>query len=431
MIWQPEAETLPRESMEALQLGRLRTTAERVLSRVPFLAGRLRAAGLTSGQDLASLADLRQLPFVTKSDLRDHYPFGLLAVPVSELARIHASSGTRGKPTIVGYTRRDVEMWADVVARCLGMAGVKPGMLIHNAYGYGLFTGGLGLHQGAERFGCAVLPISGGLTDRQALLLRDLGGQVLCCTPSYAVSIAEALEAARVDPEDLRLEIGIFGAEPWTDALRDTIERRLHITALNIYGLSEIVGPGVSAECAEGKSGSHINEDHFYPEVVDPRTGASLPPGSEGELVFTTLTKEALPLIRYRTGDITTLDPRPCPCGRTTARMAPIRGRTDDMLIIRGVNLYPSEVERVLLQLDEVAPHYQLVVRRPGALDEILVRCEPLHEGVDRTRLQRHIEATLRRSTGLAFAVEVAGRGTLPRSEGKALRVLDARSLRA
>jgi phenylacetate-CoA ligase len=429
MIWQPDVETLSRERMEALQLARLRTTIDRVLQQVPVLGERLRAAGVASPHDIASLADGRLLPFVTKSDLRDNYPFGLFAVPADQIVRIHASSGTRGKPTIVGYTRGDVDVWSQVVARCLAMAGVRPGMLIHNAYGYGLFTGGLGLHQGAERFGCTVLPISGGFTERQAMLLRDLRGQVLCCTPSYAVSIAEALEAAGVDPKALPLAIGIFGAEPWTEELRSAIERRLDLVALNIYGLSEIVGPGVSAECAEGRNGSHVNEDHFYPEIIDPVTGQSLPPGAEGELVFTTLTKEALPLIRYRTGDISALDSAPCACGRTTVRMARIRGRYDDMLIIRGVNLYPSEVERVLLQVGDVLPHYQLVVTRPGALDEVCLRCEPASTDVDREALRRRVQRALHEQTGLSFAVDVLDPRTLPRSEGKALRVVDHRSV--
>ncbi len=427
MIWQPEAECLPRETLRALQLERLRATIQRVLTHVPVFAERLRDAGIRSPNDIRSLADLERVPFVTKSDLRDHYPFGLLAAPVDRLTRIHASSGTRGKPTVVGYTQHDLNVWSDVVARCLAMAGVRPGMLIHNAYGYGLFTGGLGLHQGAERLGCAVLPISGGLTERQAMLLRDLGGQVLCCTPSYAISIAEALDAAHIEAGSLRLAIGIFGAEPWTEELRAAIERRLHIVALNIYGLSEITGPGVSAECVEGRNGSHVNEDHFYPEIIDPVNGRPLGPGEEGELVFTTLSKEAMPLIRYRTGDISALDGAPCPCGRTTSRMARIRGRYDDMLIIRGVNLYPSEVERVLLSMNEVAPHYQLVVTRPGTLDELLVQCEPATETVDRATLRAHLEGALHRETGLTFQVEVTGWNELPRSEGKALRVLDQR----
>ncbi len=411
MIWNSDIETLPRERMHALQLDRLRATVSHILTSAPVLAARLRAAGIARGDDLRSLADLARVPFTTKADLREHYPFGLLAVPADRLARIHASSGTRGKPTIVGYTAADLAMWAEVVARCLAMAGVRPRMVVHNAYGYGLFTGGLGLHAGAELLGCTVLPISGGATQRQAQLLRDLGGEVLCATPSYALSIAEALLAAGIDPSSLRLRVGVFGAEPWTDELRVEIERRLHLSAVNIYGLSEIVGPGVSAECAEGRNGSHIHEDHFLPEIIDPDTGASLPPGQMGELVFTTLTKEALPLTRYRTGDIASLDPRPCVCGRTTMRMSRIRGRRNDMLIIRGVNLYPSEVERVLLGVGDIAPHYQLVVDRPGALDEISIVCELAAGRVDRDTVSARLHRALQEQLGLSFTVRNVGPG--------------------
>jgi phenylacetate-CoA ligase len=307
------------------------------------------------------------------------------------------------------------------------MAGVEPGMVVHNANGYGLFTGGLGFHQGAELMGCVVVPVSGGLTQRQVMLLQDLGGQVLCSTPSYALNIAEAIEAAGIDPGTLSLRIGLFGAEPWTEELRGELERRLGLRALNVYGLSEIVGPGVSAECAEGRAGSHVQEDHFLPEVIDPETGEPLPPGQEGELVFTTLTKEALPLIRYRTGDISSLDPAPCVCGRTTVRMGPVRGRYDDMLIVRGVNLYPSEVERILLGTGDVAPHYQIVLERPGALDELTVLCEPAEDGADRDLLRARLQRTLREQTGLTIAVQVLERDGVPRSEGKAVRVVDRR----
>jgi phenylacetate-CoA ligase len=426
-MWNPEVETLPRERLEALQLERLRAAVGRVLARVPPLGSRLRAAGITSPDDIRSLADLRRLPFTRKIDLREHYPFGLLAVPVAELVRFHGTSGTRGKPTIVGYTRNDLAMWSEVVARCLALAGVRPGMVVHNAYGYGLFTGGLGLHQGAELSGCTVVPISGGLIQRQATLLQDLGGQVLCCTPSYALCIAEALETAQIDPRTLKLEVGIFGAEPWSEELRGEIERRLGLAAVNIYGLAEIVGPGVSAECIEARNGSHIQEDHFLPEIVDPETGEPLAPGQEGELVLTPVTKEALPLIRYRTGDISSLEVTPCACGRTTVRMSRIKGRYDDMLIIRGVNLYPSEVERILLSVGDVAPHYQLVVDRPGALDELSLLCEPAREGLDRGLLQSRLQHALREQTGLAIAVQVLERDRVPRSEGKAVRVVDKR----
>jgi len=426
-MWNPEIETLSRERMDALQLERLRSAVGRVLARVPPLGARLRAAGITSADDIRSLADLGRLPFTTKTDLREHYPFGLFAVPVAELVRIHGSSGTRGKPTIVGYTRNDLAMWSEVVARCLALAGVRPGMVVHNAYGYGLFTGGLGLQHGADLLGCTVVPVSGGLTQRQAMLLQDLRGQVLCCTPSYALSIAEALETARIEPGTLELEVGIFGAEPWSEELRGEIERRLGLAAVNIYGLAEIVGPGVSAECIEARNGSHIQEDHFLPEIVDPETGEPLAPGQEGELVLTPVTKEALPLIRYRTGDISSLEPSPCVCGRTMVRMSRIKGRYDDMLIIRGVNLYPSEVERILLGVGDVAPHYQLVVDRPGTLDELSLLCEPAREGLDRGLLQSRLHHALRQETGLSIAVQVLERDRVPRSEGKAVRVVDRR----
>ena len=427
MIWNTEAETLPRERLEALQLERLRATLKRVLEAVPPQRDRLRGAGFASAEDLESLDDLRRLPLSAKADLREHYPFGLLAVPRDEVVRIHASSGTRGKPTVVGYTRADLDVWSEVMARCLALGGVRPGMVLHNAYGYGLFTGGLGFHQGGELMGCTVIPVSGGFTQRQVLLLQDLGGEVLCCTPSYALNLAQALGEAGVDPAGLRLEVGMFGAEPWTEEMRGEIERRLGLVAVNIYGLSEIVGPGVSAECAEGRNGAHIQEDHFLAEIVDPDSGEPLPPGREGELVFTTLTKQALPMVRYRTGDISTLDREPCVCGRTTARMGRIRGRYDDMLIIRGVNLYPSEVERILLGVGEVAPHYQLVVDRPEALDELTVLCEPAGAGVDATALAARVERALHEETGVSIAVRVVAVGEVPRSEGKAVRVIDRR----
>jgi phenylacetate-CoA ligase len=428
VIWDPGVETLHREGMTDLQLTRLRGMVERVLGSASPLADRLRSVGITAGGDIRSLGDLAHLPFTRKADLREHYPFGLLTVPPTELARVHASSGTRGKPTVVGYTRQDLATWAQVVARCLAMAGVRPGMIVHNAYGYGLFTGGLGLHQGAELLGCPVIPISGGMTQRQLMLLQDLGGQVLCATPSYALNIAEALEAEGIARGSLHLEVGVFGAEPWTTELRQAIEERLGLVALNIYGLSEIIGPGVSAECRVGRAGSHIQEDHFLPEIVDPATGDPLPEGEEGELVFTTLTKEALPLVRYRTGDIASLDSSPCVCGRATVRMSRIRGRYDDMLIIRGVNLYPSEVERILLEVGDFAPQYQLVVERPESLDQLTLVCEPSSDATDRGDLQRRLERALREQTGLSVAVQLVERGGVPRSEGKAVRVVDRRA---
>jgi phenylacetate-CoA ligase len=427
VMWNHEAETLPRRMLETLQLDRLRATVTRVLTVNTPLAGRLREAGITSGEDVRSLADLGRLPFTYKTDLREHYPFGLLAVPPDRLVRVHASSGTRGKPTIVGYTSHDLAVWGEVVARCLVMAGVRPGMVAHNAHGYGLFTGGLGFHLGAELLGCVVVPAAAGMTQRQVMLLQDLRAQVLFATPSYALSIAEACEQAGVDPKSLHLEVAVLGAEPWTEEMRGEIERRLNLRAMNMYGLSEIIGPGVAAECADGAGGSHIQEDHFLPEVVDPETGEPLPPGEEGELVFTTLTKEALPLIRYRTGDISALESGPCLCGRTSVKMRRVRGRYDDMLIVRGVNLYPSEVERILLSTGEVAPHYQIVLDRPRTMDVMTVLCEPVRDDIDRDALQTRLVHALREETGLTMKVQVLPRDAIPRSDGKAVRVIDHR----
>jgi phenylacetate-CoA ligase len=426
VLWNRERETLPRDRLAVLQLQRLRQTIARQLESVAPMRERLREAGVTSPEDITSLDDLSRLPLTRKSDLRDHYPFGLFAVPREQVVRIHASSGTRGKPTVVGYTRNDLDVWSEVMARTLALAGVQAGMVVHNAYGYGLFTGGLGFHMGAERMGCTVVPISGGLSQRQVLMLEDLGGQVLCCTPSYALNIAQTLLEQGIGLERLELQVGIFGAEPWTEAMRDALERQLGLKALNVYGLSEIVGPGVAAECIEARHGAHVQEDHFLVEVVDARSGQPVGPGVEGELVFTTLTKEALPMLRYRTGDVSSIDLSTCECGRTTARMARIRGRIDDMLIIRGVNLYPSEVERVLLSVGDVAPHYQLVVDRPEAMDELTVLCEPL-ASVDADGLRRRVEHALREATGLSMRVRVLEPGGVPRSEGKAVRVVDNR----
>ena len=422
-----EIERAPRESLEALQLERLRALVARLLDRVAPTRERLHDAGVRDARDVESLDDLPRLPFSVKADLRAHYPFGLLAVPREELVRVHASSGTGGKPTVVGYTRADLDTWTEVMARCLAMAGVRRGMVVHNANGYGLFTGGLGFHQGAEHLGATVIPVSGGFTTRQVTLLRDLGGQVLFATPSYALQIGQAVAEAGMGPDDLALEVGVFGGEPWTAAMGREIERLLGLAALNMYGLSEIIGPGVAVECREARAGSHVNEDHFLPEVIDPVSGSPLGPGEDGELVFSTLTKEALPLLRYRTGDIAALHREPCACGRTLVRLGPIRGRRDDMLIIRGVNLYPSQIEHALLGVAGVAPHYQLVVQRPGALDELTVHCEPAGDGIDHDDLRSRLARTLREATGITIAVEVLAPGTVPRSEGKAVRVVDRR----
>jgi phenylacetate-CoA ligase len=428
MLWNREAETRPREQLERLQLDRLRWTLGRQLESVAPIRDRLFDAGVRSPQDVKSLEDLRRLPLTRKTDLREHYPFGLFAVPRQEIIRIHASSGTRGKPTVVGYTRADLEVWSEVMARTLALAGAEPGMVLHNAYGYGLFTGGLGFHMGAELMGCTVVPMSGGLSQRQVLMLEDLGGEILGCTPSYALNIAQTLAEQGVRLDRLKLRFGAFGAEPWTEQMRQEIERQLELQAVNVYGLSEIVGPGVSAECVQVRQGAHIQEDHFLVEVIDPETEQPVAPGQEGELVFTTLTKEALPMLRYRTGDISSVDQSPCECGRATARMARVRGRFDDMLIIRGVNLYPSEVERVLLSVSDVAPHYQIVVERPGAMDELTVLCEPAIELADDASLQRRIKYALREATGLSMQVQLLAPGGVARSEGKAVRVIDRRT---
>ena len=399
MIFQPELETLPRPELERLQLERL--------------SGRF---------GVGSFEELAEQPFATKSMLRDAYPFGLLRVPLSDCVRIHASSGTRGKPTIVAYTRGDVERWADCCARALAAAGAEPGTIVHVAYGYGLFTGGLGLHYGSERLGCTTVPASGGNTPRQAQLLEDLGAEILCCTPSYALAIADHVE----DVSRLSLRAGVFGAEPWTEELRASIEAGLGLRALDIYGLSEVMGPGVSSQCLEGE-GLHVNEDHFLVEVVDPSSGERLADGETGELVFTTLTKEALPFLRYRTGDLASLTREPCPCGRTLARMSRVLGRTDDMLVIRGVNVFPSEVERALLAIAELAPHYRLIVTRPARLDELEVEAEVREHVPPGRELVVRAEEQLARALGLTARVTLLPPQTVPRSEGKALRVIDRR----
>jgi phenylacetate-CoA ligase len=398
-------EQLPRDELRALQLSRLRGTF---------------------GLEVGSVEEVASLPFATKSALREAYPFGLLRVPVAELARLHASSGTHGKPTVVGYTPADLEAWTELMARCMTMAGVRPGMLIHNANTYGLFTGGHGFHQGAERIGCPLLPVSGGFTARQALLLHDLGAQVLIATPSYALVIAQAVADAGIDPASLRLELGLFGGEAWTEGLRAQIERALPgLRAVNFYGLSEMCGPGVAAECLEARDGLHVHEDHFLVEVIEPESGEPVEEGVEGELVFTTLAKEAMPLLRYRTGDVGSVTTEPCACGRTTARIRGLRGRIDDMITVRGVNLYPSNVEHLLVSVPEVAPHYQLVVQRPGAMDEVTVQCEPAADGVDVAVLRSRVETILHEHMGIRLEVEVLPPGGVPRSEGKAVRIVD------
>jgi phenylacetate-CoA ligase len=420
-------ETLPREQLRDLQLRRLRETVDRVLGCQPAGANRLVEAGIAAADDVRSLADLERVPFATKADLRAAYPFGLLAVPRADLVRVHASSGTHGKPTLVAYTRTDLETWTELMARCMTMAGVRAGMTIHNANGYGLFTGGLGFHQGGERLGATVVPVSGGFTTRQAMLLSDLGAEVLVSTPSYALVIAQALREAGLDPAGLPLALGLFGGEPWSEPMRAELEGELGLAAINFYGLSEMCGPGVATECLQARNGLHVQEDHFLVEVVDPSDGRPVAPGIEGELVFTTLTKEALPLIRYRTRDIGAVDPEPCACGRTTARLVGLRGRHDDMLIIRGVNLHPSQVEHLLLGVDGASPHYRLILERRGPLDELTLEFEPT-PGHDRAALADRVARVLREHTGLRIGVSVVQPGTIPRSVGKASRVVDRRS---
>jgi phenylacetate-CoA ligase len=425
-IWDP-VETAPRERLRELQLARLRATVDRTLHRQPVFASRLAEAGITDAREIASLDDLARLPFSRKSDLRDNYPFGLLAVPREEIVRVHASSGSHGKPTVVGYTRADLAAWSEVMARCMTTAGVRPGMVFHNANGYGLFTGGLGFHYGGERIGATVVPVSGGFTARQAMLLSDLGGQALSATPSYALVIAQGIRDAGLDPADLPLEIGLFGGEPWTEEMRRQLDRDLDIKAVNFYGLSEMCGPGVAAECVVARDGLHVQEDHFLIEVVDPESGEPVAEGEDGELVFTTLAKEAQPLIRYRTGDVGSVTTEPCACGRTMTRIADLHGRLDDMLIIRGVNLFPSNVEHLLLAVEEVGPHYRLFIDRPEQMDEVTVECEPAVPGVDAAGLTERLESLLREHTGIRIAVSVVEPGAVPRSEGKAVRVVDRR----
>jgi phenylacetate-CoA ligase len=425
-------EVLERERLEELKLQRLRETVDRLYEKVPFYRKKLDEAGFRPG-DIRELSDLQKLPFTTKDDLREHYPFGLFAVPMRDIVRIHASSGTTGKPTVVGYTANDIRVWADLVARTIVAAGGTPDDIVHVAYGYGLFTGGLGLHYGAEMLGATALPMSGGNTKRQIRLMVDFGSTILCCTPSYALNIAEVMREMGVTREMIKLKAGILGAEPWTDEMRVQIEEELGISAHDIYGLSEVVGPGVSIECGE-KNGLHVFEDCFIPEIIDPDTGETLPPGQKGELVFTNINKEGLALLRYRTRDISALDVSPCPCGRTHVRMKRITGRTDDMLIIRGVNVFPSQVEAVLMQIPGLSPHYQLVVDRVENLDvlEVQVEVSPqvFSDEIKRLEeLERRIAEEVQSYLGLSVKVRLMEPRSIQRSEGKAVRVIDRRKM--
>ncbi len=432
MNWE-EIETLPRPGLESIQLNRLQKLVHRVYETVAPYKAKMDEAGVKPG-DIQSLADLRHLPFTTKDDLRDNYPFGLFTVPMDEIVRVHASSGTTGKPTVVGYTAQDIKMWASVMGRALAMAGVTKGDMVHNAYGYGLFTGGLGAHYGIEYLGATVIPVSGGNTKRQITIMRDFGSTVLMATPSYALNLADAMADVGVSPEDLKLRVGIHGAEPWSENMRDEVEQKLGIKAVDIYGLSEVIGPGVAMECLQSERGMHIQEDHFLPEIVDPDTFEPLPYGEPGELVFTTLTKEAFPIIRYRTKDLSRLFAEPCPCGRTLVRMEKVTGRTDDMLIIRGVNVFPSQVEHVLMGVEGVEPHYQLEVNRQGNLDTMSVLVE-VSENVfsDEIKvlenLTKKIQVEIKDLLGVTCAVKLVEPKTIKRSEGKAQRVIDNRKL--
>jgi len=406
---------------------------ERVYATVPFYRKRLDEAGVKP-KDVKSLDDLQRLPFTSKKDLRDNYPFGMFSVPMENVVRIHASSGTTGKPTVVGYTARDISTWAELMARSLAAGGAGRGDIIHNAYGYGLFTGGLGVHYGAERLGASVIPISGGNTKRQVLIMKDFGATILTCTPSFALHLAEVAEEMGVQFGQLRFKSGIFGAEPWSEKMRGEIERKLHLVALDIYGLSEVMGPGVAMECIEAKQGLHIFEDHFIPEIIDPETEKTLPYGERGELVFTTISKEAFPVIRYRTRDITSLNREPCVCGRTHIRMNRVSGRSDDMLIIRGVNVFPSQIESVLMEMEGVEPHYQLIVDREGSLDTLTVEVEVgeaafSDEIKELQNVEQKIAKNIKEYLGVSAKVKLVEPKTIARSEGKAQRVIDNRKL--
>ena len=446
MIFDREHECMDRESLKTLQSERLVALAKRVYDRVPFYRSLFGEVGVAP-EKVRGLQDLPSLPFTRKYHLRDNYPFGLFAVPLKEVVRIHASSGTTGKPTTVGYTKNDITMWADVMARALAGAGTTVDDVVQVAYGYGLFTGGLGAHYGAEHLGASVIPISGSNTQRQLMLMQDFGTTVICCTPSFMLYLYDVAQQLQLDVTKFPLKVGVFGAEPWSDAMRRDIEKKWDIKACDIYGLSEIIGPGVSCECVEGQNGLHLNDDHFLPEIINPETDEVLPEGEVGELVITTLTKEAFPLIRYRTGDITSIWREPCVCGRTNTRMARVSGRTDDMLIIRGVNVFPSQVESVLLMSPQVEPHYRLIVTRKGAMDNLMVEVEinqdlyqevsdailsmddvsTIAEHEKMVHLKSNIQKNIKDIIGINVGVNFKEPGSIERQEGKAQRVIDKR----
>ena len=432
MIWNEEIECMSSIEMRKLQSERLKELVNKVYQNVEFYRKKMDEKGVRPS-DIRSIDDISKLPFTNKTDLRDNYPFGLFAAPMKEIVRIHASSGTTGKPTTVGYTKKDIENWQEVLARCLTMSGVTPEDIVQVSFGYGLFTGGLGIHYGAENVGCTVVPISAGNTRRQLQLMSDFGSTVLACTPSYALHLADALSEFGYSLSDMKLKTGVFGAEPFSENMRLELEKKWGIKAFDIYGLSEIMGPGVANDC-EFHDGLHIHEDHFFPEVVDPKTKEPLPDGQQGELVFTTLTKEGIPLLRYNTHDLTTLTRERCECGRTLVRMKKITGRSDDMLIIRGVNLFPSQIEQVLLEMGETSAHYMLYVDRENNLDILELKVE-----LDETKmvdtikdlmsLSRKIEHSLHSALGLSVKVTLVEPKSIPRSEGKAVRVIDNRKI--
>ena len=432
MIWNEKIECASRDEMSAIQSERLIRTVQRVYHNIPSYRSKMQEKGLVPG-DIKSVEDISKLPFTVKTDLRDNYPFGMFTVPMSEIVRLHASSGTTGKPTVVGYTRNDLQMWAEVVSRSLCMAGVHRNDIVQVAYGYGLFTGGLGLHYGTENLGATVIPISGGNTKKQIQLMQDFGSTAIACTPSYALFLSEAMQEMGIDPESLKLRVGIFGAEPWSENMRREIEAKLKIKAIDIYGLSEVVGPGVSCEC-ESQAGMHVNEDHFIPEIIDPETLEPVAPGEIGELVFSTITKEGIPIIRYRTRDLTRLIYDKCECGRTLVRMEKCMGRSDDMLIIRGVNVFPSQIESVLLEMSETEPHYLLIVEREGTLDVLKLMVEVQEqffsdEIKELEALRKKITHNIQSTLGISVDVKLVEPKTIERTAGKAKRVIDNRKI--
>lgn len=432
MIWNKTKECMTRQQIKELQSERLRKTVHKVYHNTPFYRNKMQELGLTP-DDIQSIDDIHLLPFTTKQDLRDNYPYGLFAVPMSEIIRLHASSGTTGTPTVVGYTRKDLAIWQEMIARCLTAFGADKHDIFSVAYGYGLFTGGLGLHYGVENLGATVIPMSSGNTAKQIQLMHDFGPTALACTPSYALFLGEAIAASKYSLDEFKLRIGIFGAEPWSELMRAEIERKLGVDAYNIYGLSEIMGPGVSHECS-AKNGSHIIEDHFYPEIISPQTLQRLPNGEQGELVFTTLTKEGLPLLRYRTKDLCSLIDEPCSCGRTNIRMSRIMGRSDDMLIIRGVNVFPSQIESVILSMTEFEPHFMIILDRVKNLDTVQVQVELREEyytdEINRIMaMRKQLVSSLQSVLGLGVDVKIVEPRTIPRSEGKAQRVIDNRKI--